>query len=241
MLGVHYQTAYKWVRAGTLPAVLVRGRYRVRRDQVQAVARRRERPERPPARRPRGGYGALRGKMFQHLLAGEETAARRMIGQLLAEGVSLTTAAQEVLAPALWRIGDEWAEGRIGVATEHRASSIVERILGDNHPTPRGRRRGTAVVAALAGDRHSLPTLMAAVALREDNWHVHHLGADVPVDELIDFCAEQGVDLAAITVTGSRGSRAQRAAVALRERGVRAIVGEPGASLERLQREARGS
>ena len=31
-------------------------------------------------------------------------------------------------------------------------------------------------------DRHSLPTTMAAVALRADHWHVHHLGADLPPD-----------------------------------------------------------
>jgi len=241
MLGVHYQTAYRWVRSGALPAMLVRGRYRVGSEEVEAMARRRDRPVRPRALRPRGGYGGRRNQMFEHLLAGDDADARKMIAQLLDEGVGLTEATQEVLVPALWRIGEEWHEGRIGIWTEHRASATVERILGEHHPAPRGRRRGTAVVAALAGDRHSLPTLMAAIALREDNWRVQHLGADVPADELVDFCEREGADLAAITVTGSGGGRARRVAGALRERGIRAIVGEPGASLERLQREARGS
>jgi hypothetical protein len=31
-------------------------------------------------------------------------------------------------------------------------------------------------VSAVSGDRHSLPTTMAAVALRVANWQVHHLG-----------------------------------------------------------------
>ena len=76
----------------------------------------------------------------------------------------------------------------------------MQQILGEHHPTPRGRRRGTALVA-VSGDRHSLATAMAAAALREDNWHVHHLGADMPPDELASFCRTHDVDVAVITVT----------------------------------------
>ena len=57
------------------------------------------------------------------------------------------------------------------------------------------------MVAAVAGDQHSLPTTMAAVALRESNWHVHHLGANMPDHELVRFCAEYDIDLAVISVT----------------------------------------
>ena len=37
-LGVHYQTAYRWVRTGRLPARLVNGEYEVSRRDVRAVA-----------------------------------------------------------------------------------------------------------------------------------------------------------------------------------------------------------
>jgi hypothetical protein len=33
-----------------------------------------------------------------------------------------------------------------------------------------------------------LPTTLAAIALCDDNWLVHHVGADLPADELIRFC-----------------------------------------------------
>jgi len=96
------------------------------------------------------------------------------------------------------------------------------------------------VVAALADDRHALPTSMAAAALREDNWHVHHLGADVPTDELVRFCRDTPVDLAVITVTNaSVGDAADHTAARLEAQGVCTLVGRPGSTLDELQRRAR--
>ena len=239
-LGVHYQTAYKWVRSGELPATLVRGAYQLDPDAVSKLVERRSRPKRPSPRRPRSGFPILAEHLFDRLVDGEEREARRLVGGLLEDGVTLTTIIQEVLGPALTRIGADWSEGRVSISVEHRASAIAERMLGEYNPTPRGRRRGTAVVAALSGDRHDLPTAMAAAALREDNWHVHHLGADVPRDEVVRFCEEHPVDLVVLTVTAEavRGA-AGRCAAVLERRGLRALVGSAGARLDDLQREAR--
>ena len=77
-LGVHYQTAYKWVRSGALPSSLVRGRYRLSAEDVAALAERRERPVRPRARRPRYGYDVMRERMFDALVSGDERSARSL-------------------------------------------------------------------------------------------------------------------------------------------------------------------
>ena len=239
-LGVHYQTAYGWVRSGELPAVLVGGRYQVAADDVDGLGRRRARPTSPPVRRPRQGFERLAAHMFELLVDGDEREVRRTVGRLVGTGVPLATIVQEVFVPALRRIGEEWHENGLSVAAEHRASAIVERVLGDQVPAPSGRRRGTAVVAAMAGDRHALPTTMAAVALREDRWHVHHLGADLPGGDLIGFCVDHDVDLAVLTVTaGHADATARRTADILEDRGVRVLVGHPGARLDELQELAR--
>jgi methanogenic corrinoid protein MtbC1 len=95
-------------------------------------------------------------------------------------------------------------------------------------------------VATLTGDRHTLPTSLAATALREDNWLVHHLGADLPPKELIRFCRQEQVDLVVLTVTISRhGRAASRTAAHLERLGMRVLVGRPGQALEELQRLAR--
>jgi len=239
-LGVHYQTAYKWVRSGALPARRVQSRYVLDPSEVSAFAARRSVPAPAPPRRPRGGYEQLRVQMEAALRDGNEREARRLVADLVDHGVRLTTVIQELVAPALVHIGSEWHAGRLPIWTEHRASAIVQRLLGEHDPNPRGRRRGTAMVAALSGDHHDLPTSMAAAALREDNWRVHHLGADMPADELVSFCEQHEVDLAVLTVTiPETRPLANATAERLRQLGTRALVGQPGSTLVELQTMAR--
>ena len=233
-LGVHYQTAYRWVRNGRLEAELVGGRYLVSRDHISQLNRARKTPKAPPA--PRAGrieHAAER--MHDALVTGDETAAIKIAQRLSEDGAPAIDLISQVLVPPLQRIGRGWHDGKLTVWVEHRASSIVERLLGDLAPNPRGRRRGVAVVAALSGDRHSLPTTMAAVALRDDNWHVHHLGADLPPDEILDFCRAHPVGLAVITVTNPDTQvLADTSADALRAAGTPTIVGGAGSDLTEL-------
>ena len=41
---------------------------------------------------------------------------------------------------------------------------------------------------------------LAGVGVAE-HWHVHHLGANMPGDELVRFCAEHEVDVAVLSLT----------------------------------------
>ncbi len=235
-LGVHYQTAYKWVRDGTLPAVRVGREYRVEPADVAALVEKRSTPSRPPARRPSIDRAADR--VHRLLVEGDEPTARSMARELVDQGVSATAVAGELLAPALRRIGEGWVRGEVSVPVEHRATAIAERMLGDVMPNPRGRRRGTAVVAAPSGERHGLASLMATVALREDNWRVEHLGADVPVDEIERFADEVGADLIVLTViTEETGAEALEERLV--RRGRRVLVGAPGSTLAELVDDAR--
>lgn len=239
-MGVHYQTAYKWVRSGRLFAEVINGRYMLRRSTIAEFIELRNRPTTIRVKQSRMSNEQQADRMYLALVAGDERLARSLAENLM-QADSITRLIENVLAPAVRRIGTEWHEGLLNIWVEHRASAIVERIIGGYHPTPRGRRRGTAVVAALSGDLHALATSMAATALRDDNWHVHHLGADMPSGDLLDFCTQTGVDLAVLTVTlPQMQSQAQDTAVLMQSQGVRTLVGRPGSTLTELQRLARG-
>ena len=239
-LGVHYQTAYQWVRSGTLPAARVRNRYRVQVSALEAFARRREQPSPVPARRRPGDWPRVAATLERHLLAGDETRAHDQVVGLHADGVPLVELIRELFVPVLRAIGDGWVDGRVGIPEEHRATAIVERLLGELTPRPRGRRRGRAVVAALSGDRHSLPTSMAAAALREDRWNVEHLGADVPADDVLHFATAADADLVVLSVTvREHADAARQTARRLAAAGIPTVVGSPSRTLDELVAEAR--
>ncbi len=233
-LGVHYQTAYRWVRSGRLPARLVAGRYRVGRTDLERIDNQRHKPIVP---RPPGGRRLHHQveRMYAALLAGDDAEARRICQRLVGDGTKVVDLVETVLAPALRRIGDAWHDGDVPIWAEHRASTTVERVLAELSPNPRGRRRGVVAVAAVTGDHHSLPTTMATVVLREANWHVHHLGADTPPDELLRFCTENAVDVAVLSVTNPASAElAEETARALRAAGIRSVVGGPGRTLDEM-------
>jgi excisionase family DNA binding protein len=240
-LGVHYQTAYRWVRSGRLPARLVDGRYLVSLHDIDAVEARRRTPA-SPTPPSRGRLERQAERMHDALVEGDEAAARGIARRLVDEGTGLVELIQAVIVPPLRRIGQAWHDGELTIWVEHRASAIVDRVLGELAPNPRGRRRGTVMVAAVAGDHHSLPTTMAAVVLREANWHVQHLGANMPGDELVRFCRDHDVDVAVLSLTNPEVAElADTVAERIRAAGTPTIVGGPGRSLEALLDDVRNA
>ncbi len=233
-LGVHYQTAYRWVRTGKLPATLVRGKYVVDRHDLQSARAHRSTPHSPTPPSPKRVQNQV-PLMNDALRRGDETTARQIARTLVDEGTPIVQLINDVLVPPLRSIGADWHGGRLSIWVEHRASAIVDRILGDVTPNRRGRRRGTALVAAVTGDLHSLPTTMAAVTLRDANWSVHHLGADMPPEELLSFVASEPVDVAVLSSTNSATRvLAEHTARQLESQGVPTVLGRPGATLDDL-------
>lgn len=240
-LGVHYQTAYRWVRSGRLPAQVVGGHYVVTGRAVADLLVAMNEPKAP--RTP--GVDRLdrqAERMHEALVTGDEPTARQIAVRLVEEGTLVRDLITMVIVPPLRRIGQAWHDGELTIWVEHRASAMVERILGELAPHPRGRRRGTVMVASVAGDMHSLPTIMAAVSLREANWVVHHLGANMPAAELVDFCAAHPVDVVVLSVTNPDvAALAASTARRIRAAGTPTIVGGPGRSLAQLLDEVRAA
>jgi MerR family transcriptional regulator, light-induced transcriptional regulator len=236
-LGVHYQTAYGWVRQGTLPARKTAGGYEVSESDVRDLLARRAAGTAPPREVRVRDWAAQAGRMHAALVAGEESRALHDFARLAA-GTPLAVLCDQVIAPALRRIGAEWAAGDLSIAAEHRATAICERLVAAQARQPQGRPRGVAVTAAPPGERHALPALMAAACLREDRWQVHHLAADLPVAEVAGFAAGVGATLVVLSSAAGAAARlAAREAEDLRASLPRArvLAGRPGDTLSRLR------
>jgi len=241
VLGVHYQTAYSWVRQGTLPARKTGRGYEVREGDVLALAERRASGTPPPPAVRVRDWPAHAGRLYDAIVSGEETLARHDFDRLAA-GVPVVDLCERVITPALRRIGEQWAAGELTIAAEHRASAICERLIAPRAHQPPGRPRGIAVTATPPAERHALPALMAAACLREDRWLVHHLAADLPLAEVIGLALEVGADLVVLSSATTQTARAARRAareIGLSAPRLRVLAGRPGDTLSRLLKLAR--
>ncbi len=185
VLGVHYMTAYRYVRLGLLPAAKAGGTWRVSRadlDLFQAGG-----PTGPQVDGGSRRRAPWAERLEARLLAGDARGAWGVIEAALAAGAELEEIYLDVLAPAMGAIGDRWERGELDVSLEHRASGIAMRLIGRLGPrfVRRGRTRGAVVLGAPAGERHALPVALVADLLRQHGWEVSDLGADVPDDSLV--------------------------------------------------------
>jgi MerR family transcriptional regulator, light-induced transcriptional regulator len=235
-LGVHYMTAYRYVRTGRLPATKVGAEWRVAVSDVDALrsgdAGSAAVGGPPPAgpgkgRRRRHDYHV---RLEDRLLAGDEAGAWAIIENALTAGVDPEEVYLEVLSPAMARIGEEWAAGQVSVSEEHRASVVMLRIIGRLGPrfSRRGRKRGTVVVGAPAGDHHGVPVALAADLLRGAGFTVIDLGADTPAASFVDAArtAERliGVGISA-THSGNEESITEAVETVHRDLGCPVVIG----------------
>jgi methanogenic corrinoid protein MtbC1 len=121
------------------------------------------------------------------LIAGDEVAAEIAIREAMDAHLSSEVIDDEIIAPALWLVGELWERGEITVADEHIATEISIRVLALQREVQRvAQARGghRVMLAAPAGELHVVALRMVATLLREAGYGVVMLGADVPADAL---------------------------------------------------------
>ena len=240
-LGVHYQTAYQWVRAGLLPAVKLGAEYRVSADDVARLAESRQ------ARQPlaytgrRRDWDRLRDQFYDALATGDETGARRVFERLRLARVPLADQSEQLLAPAMHRIGEECEVGTVSGARLRVAAGIAERMLAwavsclDDPPAG----APLAMVVTPKGDDHRLPALMAGAVLRDGGWAVRHIEG-VATGEVVDLARRS---CPALAVLSFALSDLADGAAEIREEladglGLPVLVGGPGEPVGALREQA---
>lgn len=190
-LGVHYMTAYRYVKLGLLYAEKRRGSWVIRSEDLEAF---RDRTVEP----------APSGSLENALIEGDEDAAWRLLEASVDSSTDPVDVHLDVLSPALASIGQRWADGELSIACEHKASAVATRIiarLGTRLSTP-GRRSGTVVIGSAPGDVHSIPTAMFADLIRSFGADVIDLGGSPDVDSFRSAVRRHPEAVVAISVTG---------------------------------------
>lgn len=188
ILGVHYMTAYRYVKRRSLEATQVNGQWRIRRDDLDEFVRRREdrhlkAVDSPDARRTADYHSTLR----ECLVESDANAAFEVLQSAIDAGADMEEVYLDILGPVLADIGASWARGEIDISVEHRATAVATRLVGQLSPrcVRRGRRRGNVLIGGPAGERHSLALAMLSDLLCLHGWDVSDLGADTPSNSFV--------------------------------------------------------
>ncbi len=121
---------------------------------------------------------------------------------------SVESAIIDVLLPLFVRVGEMWELGRIGIAQEHFASSLVRRRLGALSLTWGVGTGPVAVLACPPGEFHDIVLLSFGVLLGRAGWRIRYLGPDTPIHSLAAaarLTQADAVVLACRRPTGFRG------------------------------------
>jgi excisionase family DNA binding protein len=218
-LGVHYMTAYRYVRQGRLLATRHGSEWRVRPADVKALRSNRDGLSRRGAARTVADSAGLERRM----LVGDSAGAWWLVESHLSGGSDPSGVLTELVVPALRSIGERWAGGGVSTADEHLATAVAQRVVGrlGLQFGRRGKDRGTVALAAPAGDLHVLPVAIVADLLRWRGFDVLELGGNTPADALCEAVAREQ-RLLAVGIASTIGGL--DAEVASSVRSVRAAV-----------------
>jgi methanogenic corrinoid protein MtbC1 len=242
-LGVHYMTAYRYVRTGRLAARRHDGRWVVTHGDLAAFERDRSSPPRGGRRRAGGddavvqrdaGQRRYRARLLERLLAGDEAGAWHVVESALVMRMNADVVHLGLLAPCLREIGDRWAAGSLSVGGEHVASAVAVRLAARLAPLSarRGRTRGALVIGGSPGELHGLPITLVTNVLRSRGWEVVELGPNTPVADVVEAAGHTDRLRAVGVSVGSDVAKrsAARTLAGLRERfpDVPLLAGGPG-------------
>ena len=160
----------------------------------------------------------LRQSFTRALLAGDSEAAERAIRAAMQAGLTAAEIDVELIAPALFTVGEKWTTGEITVADEHLATEITLRVLALEQEARRvrdQRKSYRVLLATPSGEHHVVALRMLAGLLLNAGYDTLMLGPDVPAESLAAAARRHGADVVCLSVTMPGG--ADRALLTLYE------------------------
>lgn len=191
-LGVGVTTVKRWVDQGILPAHKTPGGHRkILLSDVVRVVREGDFPRLdlsrlglPPAVQEAPDPKSLSAAMLVALKRGDAEDLRSLLRGAHRSGLAIETLADAVVAPAMRRLGHEWADGRVDVWHEHRGTQLCAAALYEIRATLEGPADDTkplAIGGGPEGDPYLLANLLAEMALMGLGWEVVNLGPNTPL------------------------------------------------------------
>ena len=141
--------------------------------------------------------------LFHALIGGREEETADILISSFLRGEKLPELFDGIVSDAMRRIGDLWRSGELSVAEEHLASrTVLNSVQKLRAIIPVPKMTGNlALVAAIEGDLHELPTHLAQVVLESSGWEVLNFGANTPLYSLTEEILQHSPELICVSAT----------------------------------------
>lgn len=137
------------------------------------------------------------------LLEGDHRKCLHIADSSMSTGKDIEPFYLQIIQPAMYEVGMLWEKGTISVAQEHLASAIVGRVMATTSTLDVTPRQGSlkAVITAAPNEFHEIGAWMVSDILEHDGWEVRYLGANTPVNDLLEMLRSFQPNVLALSVT----------------------------------------
>jgi methanogenic corrinoid protein MtbC1 len=148
-------------------------------------------------------YDADFRRYLNALLEGDARVGHELVDGLLARKVSLATIYSDYIRRGMYEVGELWERNQISVSIEHLAASTTQLIVSElffmlKCPPDNGRQ---VIIACVPYELHDVGTLIVANVFQLAGWKIQLLGANTPVEDMVDFIARRKPDMLALSCT----------------------------------------
>ncbi|KKN37250.1 hypothetical protein LCGC14_0765410 [marine sediment metagenome] len=142
-------------------------------------------------------------EMSESVVNLDEERAIELVHKALSESFNLHEVIEQGYAHGIRRVGELWEEGVLFLPELMRSAIIMQNCLDLIIPHLQNESEsvslGTVVIATIEGDIHSIGKTIVATMLRAYGFKVFDLGADVPVDTIINEAIEKNADIIGVS------------------------------------------
>ncbi len=137
------------------------------------------------------------------LRRGDRRQALAAAQSALSAGVDIRDLYMDVFQPAMHEVGHLWETNRLTVAQEHLATAITQSVMAQlySYVFARPSLGRTMVATCIGGELHELGIRMVADFFEMEGWDVYYLGANMPIDDVVNMVNEQRADMLAISAS----------------------------------------
>ncbi|MDH3658211.1 MAG: cobalamin-dependent protein [Nitrosopumilus sp.] len=108
----------------------------------------------------------------------------------------------KILRPVMHQIGDEWANNKISIATEHVASNVAQtlvKIIMDKVTTSGNKKK--ILLCVPVGEEHHLGCDVIETFLTSKGYKVFNMGTSIPSESVLYFIENDKPDLVMVSIT----------------------------------------